>query len=74
VKIIRDLKVEHFQHGRVEWIGLCTARRGAVEIVSEAKVEVGTGLVGDHHATSGKSERQMTMIQHEHLSSFPEST
>ena len=67
MKIIRDLKVEHFQNGRVEWIGLCTARRGVVEIVSEAKVEVGTGLVGDHHATSGKSERQVTMIQHEHL-------
>lgn len=67
MKIIRDLKVEHFQHGRVEWIGLCTARRGVVELVSQANVEVGTGLVGDHHATSGKSERQMTMIQHEHL-------
>jgi MOSC domain-containing protein YiiM len=67
LKIIRDLKVEHFQNGRVEWIGLCTARRGVVEIVSEAKAEIGTGLVGDHHATSGKSERQVTMIQHEHL-------
>jgi MOSC domain-containing protein YiiM len=67
LKIIRDLKVEHFQNGRVEWIGLCTARRGVVEIVSEANVKVGTGLVGDHHALSGKSERQVTMIQHEHL-------
>ncbi|MFT5324360.1 MAG: MOSC domain-containing protein YiiM [Planctomycetaceae bacterium] len=67
MKTIRDLKVEHSQNGRVEWIGLCTARRGVVEIVSEAKVEVGSGLVGDHHATSGKSERQVTMIQHEHL-------
>lgn len=67
MKIIRDLKTEHLQNGRVEWIGLCTSRRGVVEIVSEAKVEVGTGLVGDHHATSGKSERQVTMIQHEHL-------
>ncbi|NQV26289.1 MAG: MOSC domain-containing protein [Rhodopirellula sp.] len=67
LKIIRDLKVEHFQNGRVEWIGLCTARRGVVEIVTEARVEVGTGLTGDHHATSGKSERQVTMIQQEHL-------
>ena len=67
LKIIRDLKTEHSQHGRVEWIGLCTARRGVVQIVSEATVEVGTGLVGDHHATTGKSERQVTLIQHEHL-------
>lgn len=66
-KIIRDLKVEHFQHGRVEWIGLCTARRGVVEIVSEVSFEVGAGLVGDHHATSGKSERQVTVIEQEHL-------
>lgn len=72
LKVIRDLKVEHFQHGRVEWIGLCTARRGVVEIVSEATVEVGTGLVGDHHATSGKSERQVTMIQQEHLTAVAE--
>jgi hypothetical protein len=49
------MKCEHFQYGRVESIGLCTARRGVVEIVSEVMVEVGTGLVGDHHATSGKS-------------------
>lgn len=67
MKIIRDLKNEHFQTGRVEWIGLCTARKGVVEVVSEAKVEVGTGLVGDHHASSGKSDRQVTIIQHEHL-------
>jgi MOSC domain-containing protein YiiM len=67
LKIIRDLKAEHFQNGRVEWIGLCTARRGVVEIVPEARVEIGTGLVGDHHATSGKSERQVTVIQQEHL-------
>ena len=49
------MKCEHFQYGRVESIGLCTARRGVVEIVSEVMVEVGTGLVGDHHATSALS-------------------
>lgn len=67
MKIIRDLKVKNSQHGRVEWIGLCTARRGVVEIVSEVSFEVGAGLVGDHHATSGKSESQVTIIQQEHL-------
>lgn len=68
LKNIRDLKTEHYQNGRVEWIGLCTTRRGVVEIVSTADVEAGTGLAGDHHATSEKSERQVTMIQQEHLS------
>jgi len=68
LKTVRDLKTEHFQNGRVEWVGLCTVRRGVVQVVSEANVEIGTGLAGDHHATSGKSERQVTMIQHEHLS------
>lgn len=67
MKCIRDLKDEHFQQGRVEWIGLCTSRRGVVEIVSEVLAETETGLVGDHHATTGRSKRQVTMIQHEHL-------
>jgi len=67
LKTIRDLKTEHFQNGRVEWIGLCPDRRGVVQVVDEVDAEAGTGLVGDHHATSGKSERQVTVIQQEHL-------
>lgn len=36
-------------------------------IVPEATVAIGTGLEGDHHARSGQSKRQVTLIQHEHL-------
>jgi len=38
-----------------------------INIVNSAQAEVGTGLIGDHHARSGKSKRQVTIIQAEHL-------
>ena len=54
--------------GRVEWIGLSPGRRESILTVAEADVEVGTGLVGDHHARTGRGERQVTLIQAEHFS------
>ena len=36
-------------------------------VVDEARVEVGTGVAGDHHARSGRGKRQVTLIQAEHL-------
>ena len=63
-----DLQNHVPQVGRVEWIGLATERRATIRSVESAKVEVGTGLEGDHHATSGQnSQRQVTFIQAEHL-------
>ncbi len=53
--------------GRVDWIGLSPARRGDIEVVASVQAEVGTGLRGDHHASSGRSKRQVTLIQAEHL-------
>lgn len=55
------------QIGRLEWIGL--APKGGAPIVSVDEVEVrpGTGLEGDHHARLGRSARQVTLIQAEHL-------
>jgi len=35
--------------------------------VDEVKIETGTGLAGDHHATKRKTKRQVTLIQAEHL-------
>lgn len=55
------------QRGRLEWIGLSPARRAAIEPVASALVEAGTGLRGDHHARSGRGERQVTLLQAEHL-------
>lgn len=55
------------QIGRVEWIGLSAMRRGAINTVSEAVVRVGTGLERDHHNSTGRGKRQVTLIQWEHL-------
>lgn len=54
------------QVGRLEWIGLSSARRAAIRSVREAFAEPGTGLTGDHHASNG-GRRQVTLVQHEHL-------
>lgn len=58
------LMTTHAASGRVEWIGLREARRGAVRPVERARVEL-DGLVGDHRARPGK--RAVTLIQAEHL-------
>ncbi|HEV7722093.1 MAG TPA: MOSC domain-containing protein [Iamia sp.] len=55
--------------GRVTWIGLRPARDAPVEVVTEARVEVGSGLVGDRWTPSrgGQGTRQVTLLQAEHL-------
>lgn len=58
------LMTTHAASGRVEWIGLREARRGAVRPVERARVGL-EGLVGDHRARPGK--RAVTLIQAEHL-------
>src|SRR4028118_403522 len=55
------------QVGRLEWIGVSPEHRAPLRAVPETTVRVGTGLVGDHHAQRGRSRRQVTLIQHEHL-------
>lgn len=55
------------QVGRVEWIGLSPARRAPINVVDHAVIEVGTGLVGDRHALSGRGTRQVTLLQAEHI-------
>ena len=56
------------QVGKVEWIGLRTAREGPISIVQSAQVVAGRGIEGDHRM-SGRinSKRQITLIQAEHL-------
>lgn len=56
------------QIGRLAWIGLAPTKQAPIQVVESARVEVASGLVGDHHATSGQtSQRQVTLIQAEHL-------
>ena len=59
-----DLMATHARAGIVTWIGLRVARRGTVQPVEEAPVEV-DGLVGDHRARPGK--RAVTIMQTEHV-------
>ena len=55
------------QTGRLEWIGIAREPHGSVESLTQARVEPGTGVAGEHHATSGRSSRQVSLIQAEHL-------
>jgi MOSC domain-containing protein YiiM len=64
---VQQLLNEIPQVGRVEWIGRAAQREAGIEELTEMKIDAGTGLVGDHHATSGQSKRQVTLIQAEHL-------
>lgn len=64
---IDDLKNTLPQTGRLEWIGIAKSRRAEIEELTSARLQPGTGIEGEHHATSGTSDRQVTLIQHEHL-------
>ncbi len=67
MRSIHDILATLPQVGRLEWIGLSPGNREDVVEVAEAVIEPGTGLVGDHHASTGKGRRQVTLIQAEHL-------
>ena len=67
METIEYLKNQLPQIGRLEWIGIAPARRVELVELDEADVKPGTGIEGEHHATSGDSKRQVTLIQHEHL-------
>ncbi len=66
----KDLKTYVPQTGRVEWIGISEARLSTIQPKDQVAVEVGHGIVGDHHAQGDHSKRQVTLIQHEHLPSI----
>ncbi len=53
--------------GIVEWIGLRAERRGPLKSVTEAEAVPGYGLEGDHFHGQGSGNRQVTLIQGEHL-------
>ncbi len=67
MKTISELLQSYPQVGRIEWIGASSARRADVQSLDQALIETGTGLSADHHARSGRSKRQVTLIQWEHL-------
>lgn len=64
---VAELTASHFQSGRVEWIGCATERRGTMASHQSVELKPGTGIQNEHHANSGRSKRQITLIQAEHL-------
>jgi MOSC domain-containing protein YiiM len=64
---LQDLLNTFPRAGRVDWIGLSPKRRGTIQVVTEVEAQLKTGLVGDRHASGGRSKRQVTLIQREHL-------
>ncbi len=52
--------------GRVDWIGLRVARRGAIEAVEAAQLDPEQGVVGDRYA-GRTGNRQVTLMQAEHF-------
>lgn len=63
MRTLAELRATHARVGRVDWIGLRSARRG--EMVPVASVVIGSdGLEGDH---SRPGKRAVTLIQAEHL-------
>ncbi len=67
MRTVKDLNEFVPQVGRLEWIGIAAKRMADVISRESARVDVGTGLEGEHHATSGRGKRQVTLIQAEHL-------
>ena len=53
--------------GRVSWIGIRPERRASVQAVEAAEALEDLGLRGDHFAGKPGSDRQVTLVQHEHL-------
>ncbi|MDA0193728.1 MAG: MOSC domain-containing protein [Bacteroidetes bacterium] len=66
--IVKELLNTIPQTGQVVWIGLRPGRKVPMEVVSKAEAIPGLGLSGDRFKGTVESKRQVTLIQHEHLS------
>lgn len=64
---VKQLTEQFPRNGRLEWIGIAAERLADLQSLSTAMVQPGAGIDGEHHANSGESHRQVTLIQHEHL-------
>ena len=61
---LAEMMTTHARAGRIVWIGVRTARRGAVEPCDRAAIGE-TGLLGDHRTRPGP--RAVTIMQAEHV-------
>jgi MOSC domain-containing protein YiiM len=63
---IKELMRTIPQVGKVEWVSIRPAAKAEVEERKEVEAVVGKGLIGDHYKSSS-GNRQVTLIQAEHL-------
>jgi len=56
------------QVGEVRWIGIRPGRDESMTILKEVQIDIDEGLIGDRFKGRPESKRQVTLIQHEHLS------
>ena len=54
------------QIGKVEWLSIRPERRGMVQSLEEVDATEEDGLIGDHYSSTIRN-RQVTLIQKEHL-------
>jgi MOSC domain-containing protein YiiM len=66
---LRALMAQFPHAGRVEWIGVRSGHRQAVLPVQALRAVADRGLEGDRRTASARpgGQRQVTLIQHEHL-------
>lgn len=64
---LSEMRAIHAREGRVEWIGLRPRRCAPVVCVEQVEALADRGLQGDRRAEKNGGERQVTLIQHEHL-------
>jgi len=55
------------QQGSLLWIGIRPGRKQELVSLQEVGVSTDQGLNGDHFASTYSKDRQVTLIQHEHL-------
>lgn len=68
VKIVQELLYRKEFVGRVEWLGMAPAREQKMVTPDRMELIANQGISGEHHRReSGDSERQVTIIQQEHL-------
>lgn len=65
--LVKELISVQPASGEVTWIGLRPAREETVRSVESAEVTIESGFEGDHYTGRAKGDRQVTLIQAEHL-------
>jgi len=67
MEVLTELLLSNVAVGKVEWIGIAHQSRGDMETPESIRIVPG-GIEGDHHCRPNRSsQRQVTLIQAEHL-------